>query len=191
MKISFAKSETGNIGDRCSGQLLLLFLTGVLLGGVLVRCFSLDSSLFSGIVDKSQLEHLLGVDFFTALVAQAKFLLLLYLLSFQSWGAMFVPPVFGIEGICYGVAVCSLGLNMGAHGIVVAFLLLMFRFLVILPYGFLLGCWAVERSLNFPESYGKPLAILALTCGILLLSAFLESSLARWLGGMYYLKFGV
>lgn len=191
MKIYFAKSESTGIGDRCSGQLLLMFLTGVLLGGVLVRYFGLGSSVFSGIVDKSQLKSFFGVDFFTAVVAEAKFLLLLYLLSFQSWGAMLVPPVFGIEGICYGMTVCSLMIALGGKGAVVAFLLMIFRLVLILPYGFLLGVWAVERSLSFPENRGRPMAILVMTCAVMLLSAFLESSLARWLGGMYYLKFGV
>lgn len=171
--------------------MLLLFLTGNLLGGILVRHFAFSGSLFSGVADSSGLRGYFGTDFLQVLLAEGKFLLVLYLLSFQRWGAMFVPPVFGLEGIFFGMTTCSLVLSLGGRGLIVAFLLMLFRLLLVLPYGFVLGGWSVERSLRFPERCGTALGVLGVTLVVMLLGAVFESSLARWLGGMYYLKFGV
>lgn len=173
--------------------MLLLFLTGILLGCLLVRHFDIAGSVFSGIADRGSLSFYLGGDFPEVLLSMGKFLLLLYLLSFQRWGAMMVPPVFGIEGVFFGVSVCSLVLVMGVKGAVLSVLLMLFRLLLVLPYGFLLGGWSVEQSLRFSKHRdpGAASGVLAVTLLIILLSAFLECSLSRWLGGMYYLKFGV
>lgn len=171
--------------------MLLLFLTGNLLGGILVRHFDFSGSLFPGVVDRADLSGYFGTGFLQVLLAEGKFLLVLYLLSFQRWGAMLIPPVFGVEGIFFGMTTCSLVLGLGPKGLVVSFLLMLFRLVLILPYGFLLGGWSVERSLQFPSHSSNALGVLAVTLGVMLLGAVFESSLARWLGGMYYLKFGV
>lgn len=193
MNAYFGRLDSKTDRSQCSAQMFLLFLTGNVLGGLLVRHFAISGSVFSGIVDKGSLSLYYGADFPEVLLSVGKFLLLLYLLSFQRWGAMLVPPVFGIEGICFGISICGLISDMGPRGAVAAFLLMLFRLLVVLPYGFLLGGWSVERSLDFPHSgdKGSAMGVLAVTLAVMLLAAFLECSLARWLGGMYYLKFGV
>jgi hypothetical protein len=62
---------------------------------------------------------------------------------------------------------------------------------LVLPYSFLLGSWAVEESLAFGKLAGNRTAVLLLTLAVILVASFLECTLARWLGGMYFLKFGV
>ena len=173
--------------------MLLLFLTGILLGYLLVRYFGLSGGVFSGVFDEGDLSLYVRGAFPEVLLSMGKFLLLLYLLGFQRWGAMMVPPVFGIEGIFFGVSVCGLVSALGARGVLLSLLLMLFRLILVVPFGFLLGGWAVEHSLSFPQAAEKrnSFGVLAVTLAVLLLAAFLDCTLARWLGGMYYLKFGV
>jgi hypothetical protein len=82
---------------------------------------------------------------------------------------------------------------MGPSGALWLGVLLCFRLLLVLPYGFLLGSWAVERSLAFDASAPgiREGEILLLTLLVLAAAAVLECTVAHWLGGIYYLKFGV
>ena len=192
MNAYFAAKNSAQVKSRCNAQMLLLFLTGIILGCVFVRYFDISGVVFSNILNQDGLSGFLWADFLETVLSMSKFLLLLYLLSFQRWGAMMVPPVFGVEGICLGISVCSLVSASGRGGIFLAVLLLMFRLILILPFGFLLGGWSVEQSLRFPNvDIPACIKILAVTLTVICIAAFLECSLARWLGGIYYLKFGV
>lgn len=177
--------------NNTTALLLLLFLTGILLGTLLVRYFAISAVVFSGIRNQEELKAVLNRDFVQILLSCGKFLLLLYLLSFQRWGAMLVPPVFGLEGIYFGGTVGSLISFMGSGGVLMGILLQLFRFLLVLPYGFILGNWAIAQSLNFSQRSGNWIGVLAVTLSVMVFASFLECSLGRWLGGMYYLRFGV
>lgn len=174
-------------------MMLLLFLTGILLGVLLVRHFALLGAVFSGVQDAEDLEAFINRDFAEVFLSTGKLLLLLYLLGFQRWGAAMVPPVFGVEGLYFGGTVYSVISFMGSRGAVMSILLMLFRLVLILPYSFVLGGWAVEQSLRFslPEDRSARFGVLVITLGVMLLASFLECTLGRWLGGMYYLTFGV
>lgn len=191
MTMHFPARDTVSENNRSTTLNLLLFMTGILLGALLVRHFDIFAGVFSGVQNQTDLKRFLNRDFAQIFLSCGKFLLLIYLLGFQRWGAMLVPPVFGVEGLYFGGTVSCLIALMGLRGMVMAVLLMLFRFLLVLPYGFLLGGWAVEQSLGFSESVGNRFAVLLITLLVMTLAAFLECSLGRWLGGMYYLTFGV
>ncbi len=179
--------------NRTALLLFLMFLTGTLLGAVFARHFSMFAVVFSGVQDGQSLQALLGRDMADVFVSCGKLLLLIFLLSFQRWGAFGIPAVFGIEGFCFGGTVAGLISFMGPRGAVLAVLLLLFRLLLVIPYSFLLGVWAIEQSLSFdlPGDGRKKAGVFFCTLALMLLASFLECTLGRWLGGMYYLTFGV
>lgn len=162
----------------------LLFATGIVLGclfSLLFRTSASETSLV--LADGSFLESLLGCG---------RFLCLLLLLAFVPWGAGLVPPLFGAEGAFLGSAMAAAVLVSGATGALVLAVLLLFRLVLVIPYGFLLGSWAVSQSLRFPErSRRQAAAVCCITVCVILAAAFLECTVAHWLGGYYFLKFGV
>ncbi len=176
---------------HCNLLLLLLFLTGVLLGCLLVWRFQLGGVLFGE--GQAQTLFLDRQRFGSVFLWNAKFLLVIFLLSFSRLGALLIPPLFGVEGLLLGMLAGCITAEQGIVGAVCLGILLFFRLLLVLPYGFLLGAWAVEQSLRFDagDSRGKTVGILLVTLVLLFLSAFLECTLARWLGGMYFVRFGV
>jgi hypothetical protein len=172
--------------------LVLLFATGAVLGSLLVWWSELSVQLFDGIVDQQSLDQMLAsYDRTSVFLWNAKFLFLIFLLSYVRWGAALLPPLFGVEGLLLGGVCSSIVSSMGLTGGICLCILLSLRLLVVLPYSFLLGGWAVEESLAFGELAGNRTAVLLLTLAVILVAAFLECTLARWLGGMYYLRFGV
>lgn len=178
--------------DRCNLLLLLLFLTGVLLGCLFVWHFSLRGQI-NGEAAQGQALFLSRQQFFAVLLRNAKFLLVIYLLSFSKLGALLIPVQFGIEGLLLGSVFGSVIAQEGLIGALSLFLIYFFRLSAVLPYGFLLGTWGVEKSLRFGETgfdWRFPIGILLLTLVVLIMSSFLECTLARWLGCMYFMKFG-
>lgn len=175
---------------------LLLFFTGALLGCLVVKFFGLQNSALAGFSAASQASEgtALAVSFPAVLVANGKFLMLLYLFAFLRCGAALIPPLFGAEGAFLGAAFASAFLSAGFHGAIRIALLLLFRLLLVIPYGFLLGEWSVSRSLSLGGSGLRREAsfqILLVTLLVLFLASFLEYTIGSWLGGMYFLKFGV
>lgn len=192
MTMHFPARDSVSEKNRSTALNLLLFLTGILLGALLVRHFDLFAEVFPGVQNHEDLKRFLNRDFPQIFLSGGKFLLMIYLLGFQRWGAMMVPPVFGIEGLYFGGTMSGMISVMGLRGMILAILLMLFRLLLVLPYGFLLGGWAVNQSLGFSgDSPGNRIAVLLITLLVMTLSAFLECTLGRWLGGMYYLTFGV
>lgn len=174
--------------QRCTALLLLLFLTGLLLGCLFVRHFDLSASLLgTGAAENSGDAQ----RFWAVLLRNGKFLLVIYLLAFSRSGALLIPLIFALEGLMLGTAAGGVLTGQGALGLVGLGLLFLFRLTLVIPFGFLLGCWAVERSLSFGTRPRESGGILLTTLLVLLLSALLECTLARWLGGIYFLKFGV
>ena len=116
-----------------------------------------------------------------------------FLMGFTHWGAGLIPAWFGIEGFLLSGAVCASALGYGLRGLWAAGLVLSFRLLMLLPYSFLLGSWAVDRSPRFDSTPGRGNAFLigVITVAAALVTALLECSLGRWLGCLYFLSFGV
>lgn len=171
---------------RTNSLNFLLFVTGAVLGCLCSRFF--------GGTSLSEAETILaGGSFSSSLLGCGRFLVLLYLLAFIPGGAALVPPLFGAEGAFLGGAISAAYLALGPKGAVLLSVLLLFRLLLVVPYGFLLGAWSVGQSLRFPERNAKqqPVQILFLTVCVVAAAAFLECTVAHWLGGIYYLKFGV
>ena len=183
--------------ERTSVLNLLLFFTGALMGCFFVKIFGIQNGALAGLSDASnaaEASSLPGTSFPAVLVANGKLLALLYLFAFLRCGAALIPPLFGAEGAFLGAAFASAILSAGFHGVVRLALLLIFRLLLVLPYGFLLGEWAVSHSLCLGDSghrKGAGFQILLLTLLVLFLATFLECTLGSWLGGIYFLKFGV
>lgn len=175
---------------------LLLFFTGATLGCLVVKFFGIQNGAISGFSAASQAlsDSTPAASFPAVLVANGKLLALLYLLAFLRCGAALIPPLFGAEGAFLGAAFASAFLSAGIHGAVRMALLLLFRLLLVLPYGFLLGEWSVSRSLSLGDSGRRQEAsfsILLVTLLVLILASFFEHTIGSWLGGMYFLKFGV
>ena len=170
---------------RTNSLNFLMFVTGTVLG-----CFG---SRFLGGTSLTELETILaGGSFLSSLLGCGRFLILLYLLAFIPGGAALVPPLFGAEGAFLGGAISAAALTMGVKGGVLLSVLMLFRLALVVPYGFLLGGWSVGQSLHFPQrSTEQPVQILMLTICVIVAAAFLECTVAHWLGGIYYLKFGV
>ena len=171
----------------------LLFFTGAVLGCLLVRFFGIKSILHPE--DSWDISAVTAPSFYAVLLANGKFLILLYLLAFLRCGAALVPPLFGAEGAFLGAAFASVVSAMGYHGAVLLTILLVFRLVLVLTYGFLLGSWSVKHSLSFgavsDAQRQNRILILLFTLAVLVIASFLECTLVRWLGGIYYLKFGV
>lgn len=172
---------------RCCGLLLMLFLTGLALGCGLVQRLGLAIRLLPGYA-------VLGCDLSQmrlVLLLHAKFLLVIYLLAFCPRGALLLPPLFGAEGVLLGMVLGAAGAGGGVKAVIGVCLLLLFRLVLVLPYGFLLGRWAMGQSLSFGQFRDRDaLGVLLLTAAWILGAAVLECSLGRWLLAVYYLRFG-
>ena len=84
---------------HCCGLLLLLFLTGLVLGCGLVQLMGLAIRLLPG-------RPVLGCDLsqmHLILLLHAKFLLAIFLLAFCPRGVLLLPPLFGAEGMLLGM----------------------------------------------------------------------------------------
>jgi hypothetical protein len=158
-----------------------MFFTGALVG-----CLAVPMA--AGQLQLSILPAASG--FLWALLANGKFLLVLFLLGQMPVGALLVPPVFGMEGLLLGGALAAGACAYGAQGVLVQSLFLLFRLVLVLPYGFLLGAWSVRRSLSYGTGQRCGPVFLA-TCLVIFLAALLEATAARWLGVAYFIKIGV
>ncbi len=169
---------------RCGAMLLMLFLTGVVLGCVLaqrlgLRCYVTANE-----------EKSFDAAFLRVLLWNAKFLLVAYLLAFSPGGILLLPPLFGAEGALLGAL---FGAVLSAQGVVMLLCLvatLLFRLVLVVPYGFLLGLWAMRQSLEFGSKQDRStFCILVLTGAVLLAASLLECTVAK--DAAYYLRFGV
>ena len=197
MTMDYMPIRKNSTKEHTSVLNLLLFFTGVLLGCFLVKILGIQNGALAGlsaVTDTAETSGLPSTSFPAVLVANGKLLVLLYLFAFLRCGAALIPPLFGAEGAFLGTAFASAVLSAGFHGVIRLALLLIFRLLRVLPYGFLLGEWAVSRSLRLGGGNRRKEAgfrILLLTLLVLFLATFLECTLGSWLGGIYFLKFGV
>lgn len=197
MTQAFIPSRRNSSKEHTGILNFLLFLTGALLGCLCVKFLGIQNTALTGVSAANQAADgsgTLAASFPAVLLANGKLLVLLYLFAFLRCGAALIPPLFGAEGAFLGAAFASAILSAGVHGAVRMALLLIFRLLLILPYGFLLGEWAVSHSLSLSAGGTRREAcfrILLLTLLVLLLASFLECTLGSWLGGIYLLKFGV
>lgn len=179
-ELPFASPE--NETSRANILNFFLFLTGATLGAVLTTAGA----------------EALGADawplaqqnpFGQILLADGRLLVLLWLLANMPVGAMLVPPLMGLEGVLYGGAFAFVTAHLGALGAGLLAVKWMFRLLLVLPYGFLLGAWSVGRSLRRTSAEGG--RVLLATAAVLLVAALLEYEVAGRLAAAYYLKFGV
>lgn len=191
MTIRFAADHSKMTQNRCTQLHLLLFLSGIVFAALFVRYFAGVACYFFGIRDQTDISAMLSRSFPSALLSCGKFLLIIFLLSFQRWGALIVPCLFFMEGFFLGGILSAVPRLLGSDGYMLGFLLMLFRMLFVIPYSFLLGHWAVERSLSFPRHSANHFGVLIITLLVILFSAFLSCTLGRYLGGIYYLKFGV
>lgn len=198
MTQAFIPTRRNSIKTHTSILNFLVFLTGALIGCLFVKFFGIRNAALAGsssVLQAADGSNTLAASFPAVLLANGKLLALLYLFAFLRCGAALVPPLFGAEGAFLGAAFSSAVLSAGFHGAVRMALLLIFRLLLVLPYGFLLGEWSVSRSLSLSESRSGAtearFRILLLTLLVILLASFLECTVGNWLGGIYFLKFGV
>lgn len=175
-------------------MLLLMFLTGCVLGCGLCILAGIRGTLFPGVSGSaaSFREFALRPDP-VVLASCIRLCVPVFLLGFTRWGAALIPAWFGIEGFLLSGAVCAFAMGNGLHGLCAAGILLSFRLLLLLPYSFLLGSWAVDRSLRFDwaPGLGNAFMIGVITVAAAVVTALLECSLGRWLSCMYFLSFGV
>lgn len=164
---------------------LALFLAGALLGCLLLRFWELSAALSPSFFQDPP-------DFGSVFSGNLRFLMVLFLLSFLPAGALLVPLTFGIEGALLGMTVGLISASMGLHGAIGLIISIIFRLILVFPFSFLLGSWAVEQSLHFGHTKrGQPLKILFALFAVAALSAVLELIIGRQLGSIYYLSFGV
>ena len=191
LTIRFAKVHSNMKQYRCSQLHLLLFLSGIVFAALFVRYFDSFATAFFGIRSQTDISDMLSRSFLSAVLSHGKFLLVMYLLSTHQWGGFIIPCLFFMEGFFLGGILSSVSVFVGSGGYVMGLLLVLFRVLLVIPYSFLLGHWAVERSLSFPEQSKNTLGVLVFTLFVIGFSAFLACTLGRFFGGIYYLKFGV
>lgn len=182
--------------NRANVLNLLMFLTGIALGGAAVCFCDFDELIGMGSSGNTAVFFAGGLSrFHDVFLANGKLLILLYLFAHMRCGALLVPPVFGLEGIFLGGVVAAAAVELGYRGIVLAAIILGFRFFVVLPYAFLLGTWSVEQSLDFGVAFVSDrqprIAVLLVTLLVLTAASFGECSVAHWLARLYYLKVGV
>ena len=68
--------------------------------------------------------------------------------------------------------------------------MLLFRLVLVVPYGFLLGLWCMRQSLGFgSEQDRSAFGVLVLTGAVLLAASLLECTVAK--DAAYFLRFGV
>ncbi|MDD6024421.1 MAG: hypothetical protein PUC06_09345 [Oscillospiraceae bacterium] len=188
--IADVKEKTGCINRT----LLLMFLIGCVLGCGLCILTGIRGVLFPGVTDTqmSFWEFALRPDP-VVLAACIRLCVPVFLLGLTRWGAALIPAWFGIEGLLLSGAVCAFTAGNGLCGLFAAGILLSFRLLILLPYSFLLGSWAVDRSLRFDWAPGLGNAVMIgiITVFAAVGTALLECSLGRWLSCLYFLSYGV
>ncbi len=165
----------------------LLFLSGALFACIVVKLGGTGAFLASGFSASS------SDVFFQALLSFSRFLLLLYLLAYLRCGVLLIPLVFGLEGLLMGGTAAAVAAASGWQGTVLLAIMLMFRLILILPYSFLLGTWAIGQSLRYSELERDEtrIPVLLVTLLVLLLAAALECTAARRFSSIYLLTFGV
>lgn len=169
---------------RCGAMLLMLFLTGVALGCVLAQWLGLRCYITAE-EDKSFDAALIRV-----LLWNAKFLLTSYLLAFSPGGTLLLPLLFGAEGALLGALFGAVLSAQGAAMLPCLVAMLLFRLVLVVPYGFLLGLWAMRQSLGFgSEQDRSAFGVLVLTGAVLLAASLLECTVAK--DAAYFLRFGV
>lgn len=169
---------------RCGAMLLMLFLTGVALGCVLAQWLGLRCYITAE-EDKSFDAALIRV-----LLWNAKFLLASYLLAFSPGGTLLLPLLFGAEGALLGALFGAVLSAQGAAMLPCLVAMLLFRLVLVVPYGFLLGLWCMRQSLGFGgEQDRSAFGVLVLTGAVLLAASLLECTVAK--DAAYFLRFGV
>ena len=165
-------------------MLLLLFITGVALGCFLAkwlgpRCYAVPEraqSLESALV--------------RVLLWNAKFLFTAYLLAFSPGGKLLLPPLFGAEGALLGALFGAAILSQGMPALPWLASQMLFRLILVVPNGFLLGLWSMRQSLGFGGRQDRSaFGVLVLTAAVLLAASLLECTVAK--DAAYYLRFGV
>ena len=167
-------------------MLLMLFLTGVALGCVLAQWLGLRCYITAE-EDKSFDAALIRV-----LLWNAKFLLASYLLAFSPGGTLLLPLLFGAEGALLGALFGAVLSAQGAAMLPCLVAMLLFRLVLVVPYGFLLGLWCMRQSLGFGSERSRIAAhsgVLVLTGAVLLAASLLECTVAK--DAAYFLRFGV
>ncbi len=169
---------------RCGAMLLMLFLTGVVLGCVLTQWLGLQC--YVTFAEEQSLQS----EIIRVLLWNAKFLLAAYLFAFLPSGTLLLPLLFGAEGALLGAL---FGAVLSAQGVAMLpclVTLLLFRLVLALPYGFLLGRWSMRQSLGFGNEQDRStFGVLSLTIVVLLAASLLEGIVAK--DAAYYLRFGV
>lgn len=166
---------------------LILFLAGALMGCLLLRFWDLSAALSPSFFTESLVSGWKEV-----FLSNFRFLLLLFLLSYLPAGALLVPLVFGIEGAVLGMSIGLISAAMGTASIVALVLSIIFRLILVFPFSFLLGSWAIRQSLHFGRTNrGQGLKILFALITVAAVSSVLELTIGRQLGSLYYLSFGV
>lgn len=180
---------------RANSLNLLIFLTGVILGCLLIYFGSTEDDLKLDWIQEPIYLSKNTELFWEVLLTDGKFLLLLYLLAFMRPGALLTPTLFGWEGILWGTTAAAVAAEMGTRGLVLLALLFLFRLGILLPYGFLLGAWSVGQSLAYGSASAADrktrMVVLLVTIAVLVIASFLECTLAQWLARIYFLKVGV
>lgn len=168
---------------RCGAMLLAMFLTGVVLGCGLARLLGLQG--FISTEGQAVRTMLLRV-----LLWNAKFLFIAYLLAFSPGGMLLIPPLFGLEGAVLGALFYMVLSAQGLSVLPYLVLRLLFRLILVVPYGFLLGGWSMRQSLGFGGRQNRSAFGVGLATAVVLLAAsLLECTLAQ--DAAYYLRFGV
>ncbi len=189
MQSNSAKERLPGYGCRSGNVLLLMFLTGIVLGCAATQLLGLRIRLPA---EAGAQYGLLDSGFLIVLLRNAKFLLCVFLLAFSPAGPLLLPPLFGMEGMLLGACAGAVFAAQGANGLGVLGCRLLFRLLLVVPYGFLLGDWALRHGLRFPSGEGRYAGgVLAVTAVLLLGATVLECTLSHLLGAAYYLRFGV
>lgn len=166
---------------------LILFLAGALMGCLLLRFWDL-----SGALSPSFFQESLDSGWRNVFFGSFRFLLLLFLLSYLPSGALLVPIVFGIEGALLGMTFGLISAAMGFYGAIALSLAMAFRLILIFPFSFFLGSWAIRQSLRFGHCVrGQGLKIFFVLLSVVAVSTVLELTVGRQLGSFYYLTFGV
>ena len=164
----------------------LLFLTGILCGCILT--FLSDLSFTEAAVSSfSVISSHWYRSFWTSILSNGKFLLLLFLLSFLSSGVYLIPLLFGVEGAFCGAALTYV-LSVGRSYSVFVFVLLFIHMFLILPYGFLLGTWASERCLSGFKinSRYSDCSVLLVTLFVIMVASMLERYLIPFIFRLYF-----
>ena len=169
---------------RCGAMLLMLFVTGVALGCFLAKWLELRC--YPAPDENQSMESAMV----RVLLWNAKFLLTAYLLAFSPGGKLLLPPLFGAEGALLGALFGAAMLSQGMNALPWLASLMLFRLLLVVPYGFLLGLWSMRQSLGFGGRQDRStFGVLVLTAAVLLAASLLECTVAR--DAAHYLRFGV